>query len=120
MRPLLLALILALGCGSARRGEPVAGPKPPARGDLARGQALFFAYCNQCHPGGEGGLGPALNNKPAPALAVRMQIRNGFGAMPAFDPHELSDDDVDSIVKYVFLLRRHNEHRVAGEERQLR
>jgi mono/diheme cytochrome c family protein len=79
----------------------------------AFGQQLYYQYCNQCHPGGDGGLGPALNNKPAPAIAIRTQIRHGLGAMPSFHPQELSDDDVDAIVEYVFVMRRHPEGRMA-------
>ena len=53
------------GCASARRGEPIAGEW---KGDpkIERGKVVFMQKCHMCHPGGEAGLGPALNNKPAP------------------------------------------------------
>jgi hypothetical protein len=79
-------------------GRPVV-----VEGGYSYGEA--WTYCNQCHPGGEGGLGPALNNKPAPAVAVRLQVRKGLGAMPSFDEHDLSDRDMDDIVRYVLVLR---------------
>jgi mono/diheme cytochrome c family protein len=50
-------------------------------------------------------LGPALNDKPLPAFAMRTQIRAGAGAMPAFSDREISDSDADAVVKYVIALR---------------
>ncbi|WDT80226.1 MAG: cytochrome c [Candidatus Manganitrophus sp.] len=51
---------------------------------VTRGETIFMHACNQCHPKGEAGLGPALNNKPLPAFMIRFQVRHGLGAMPAF------------------------------------
>ncbi len=70
-----------------------------------RGERLFYKHCSRCHPGGEAGLGPALNDKPLPELAIETQIRQGLGAMPAFDGHHLSDAEVDAIAKFVVDLR---------------
>src|SRR5436190_8440544 len=89
---------LIAGCGPKQRGEPAA---PPVKLDTvaeARGARLFHAHCYPCHPGGETGLGPALNNKPLPELAIKTQIRKGVGAMPAFSEERLSDEDVEAIV----------------------
>ncbi len=105
---LLLAIFLLLlsGCGVARRGEPLGKPVELRNQSEARGQVLFMRHCNQCHPGGETGLGPALNNKPLPGFGIHTQIRNGFGAMPAFSGRVLSDQDVSDIIAYVHALRR--------------
>ena len=89
--------------GASRRAGRAAG-QPDTRAE-ARGERLYQRYCYQCHPGGAAGLGPALNNKPLPAIAIRTQIRNGVGAMPAFDAALLSDQDVDAITEYVEDLR---------------
>jgi mono/diheme cytochrome c family protein len=62
--------------------------------------------CHQCHPGGEAGVGPALNNKPLPAFAIRWQVRRGFGAMPAFPKEKLSDSELDVLIDYIKILRR--------------
>jgi mono/diheme cytochrome c family protein len=44
---------------------------------------LLMRHCHQCHPrGGDGGLRPALNNKPVPGFLVKCQVRLGLGAMP--------------------------------------
>jgi mono/diheme cytochrome c family protein len=70
------------------------------------GEKLFMRQCNQCHPAGAAGLGPAINNKPLPAVAMRAQIRLGAGTMPAFKEDALSDAEVDAIVAYLDKLQR--------------
>jgi mono/diheme cytochrome c family protein len=95
-------LVCAASCASARRGEPiVAGGKPPLNAEEQLGQRVFMRECNSCHPGGEGGVGPAINNKPVPAAAIRLQVRNGLGAMPAFDDGEVSDAELSAIISYL-------------------
>ncbi|HEX8520607.1 MAG TPA: cytochrome c [Tepidisphaeraceae bacterium] len=100
-------LCITVGCGSARREQPL-GARNPALDDpkLAQGKILFDQNCYQCHPGGATGLGPALNNKPAPAAAIKTQVRAGLGAMPKFTKEELSDDQLDQLVAYVKALRK--------------
>lgn len=103
---LVATLVLAAGCGSARRGEPIVGPlelSPAA----ARGEQVFMANCHECHPRGEAGLGPALNDKPLPGFLIRFQVRNGLGAMPSFPEQTLSAPDLDALVDYLIEQRRH-------------
>ncbi|XXT19432.1 cytochrome c [Sorangium sp. So ce429] len=104
---LAASLGLAAGCGSSRRSEPILGPPPLDEAPERRGEVVFMKQCNQCHPGGAGGLGPGLNNKPAPAAAIRLQIRSGLGAMPAFSEKEISDADVDAVIAYMISIRSH-------------
>jgi mono/diheme cytochrome c family protein len=101
-----LAASLISGCGSARRSEPIKGAVAINDPQVARGRLAFMAKCNYCHPGGEAGLGPALNDKPLPEFLIKTQIRVGLGAMPAFPPQEISDADVDAIVAYMKAIRR--------------
>lgn len=107
--PLILvsSLIGAIGCSSARRGEPIKGPLIIEGKQLAAGQRAFMASCHQCHPGGRAGLGPAINNKPLPGFMIKLQSRVGLGAMPGFSSAELSDEDLDAIVVYLKALRQH-------------
>lgn len=93
------------GCGMQRKEEPLLGSKPVPQGRVAAGQVAFMHACYQCHPGGAAGLGPALNNKPLPAAAIRTQVRLGAGAMPSFPKERLSDEELDGIVEYVQWLR---------------
>jgi mono/diheme cytochrome c family protein len=101
----LLVIALLAACGAEHRGEPEAAEVIPAtRGEL-HGKRLFQKFCYQCHPGGSQGLGPALNDKPLPAAAIRTQIRVGVGAMPSFGKDWLTDKQVAEIADYVTTLR---------------
>ncbi len=103
--PLLLLLLLALvaACGPARRGEPFTALQlEPAE---KKGREHFMHHCNPCHPGGAAGLGPALNNKPLPRWAIRLQVRHGLGAMPGFSKTEIPDEELEAIIGYLKALR---------------
>jgi mono/diheme cytochrome c family protein len=102
---MLLGIFLILGCSSARRGEPVSGPMPIAPSNVAQGQKVFMRNCYQCHPGGEAGLGPTLNNKALPGFLIKFQVRNGFGAMPGFSKDDISPGELDDLVAYLKALR---------------
>jgi mono/diheme cytochrome c family protein len=113
LRAVLTVALLAAGCGSARRGEPLAGPlrvaddADPAQ--VRHGEALFGRWCFKCHPGGEAGLGPALNDKPLPTFLMRLQVRQGLGVMPAFSDGQIADAELDALMQYVVALRRHGD-----------
>jgi mono/diheme cytochrome c family protein len=107
----LLAVLIvaasALWCGgaSARRGEPLRGPlalDAPA----GRGHQVFATHRHACHPGGEAGLRPALDNEPLPGFLKRSQVRHGLGAMPAFSEAELDDAALDDLMRCLAQLRR--------------
>ena len=99
---------LLAGCGSARRGVPMQPPLQIQDPDVERGQQAFMRFCNGCHPGGEAGLGFAINNKPLPGWAIRFQVRNGLGVMPAFSGDIISDEQLTELVAYLKTLRRHD------------
>ena len=103
---LLISVLLILACGTAKRGEPTYAPVPTSDPAIARGEVVYNAYCQKCHPGGETGLGPAINDKPAPGFVIRFQIRNGLGAMPAFKEEVISDEQLDDLMKYINTLRK--------------
>ena len=103
---LLAAALVIASCGSARRSEPVAGPvtlSPTA----ARGEQIFMRHCHECHPKGEGGLAPSINDKPLPGFMIGLQVRRGLGAMPEFGPHRISDAELEDLIVYLRELRRH-------------
>jgi mono/diheme cytochrome c family protein len=98
-------VLLLAACGTARRSEPLVGP--PALGSLeSRGQRVFMEFCNQCHPGGDAGLALAINNKPLPGPAIKLQVRKGVGQMPAFGPEVIPDADLDPLVAYLAAIRK--------------
>jgi mono/diheme cytochrome c family protein len=106
------AVIAGAGCGATRRLPPLA-PPPALSAQAATGQVAFMEKCNQCHPGGEAGLGPALNDKPFPSFLKQFQVRHGVGVMPHFSQEELSDAQLDAILEYLGAIRQ-NPRRASG------
>ncbi len=106
---LVCSLFLLAGCGPARRGAPTSQPVEVTSGFVDKGQKVFMMMCHECHPRGTAGVGPALNNKPLPGFLIKLQVRQGFGAMPAFSEEKISDSDLEALVAYLFRLRRNPE-----------
>jgi len=105
---LLLCGAIFVGCHSVRRGEPIVGPLSYNDPAVQHGKIIFDHKCNSCHPGGEGGLGPGLNDKPLPVFAMKLQVRAGlvgFKIMPSFDQHQIPSEDLDDLMKYIKALR---------------
>jgi mono/diheme cytochrome c family protein len=99
-------LLVQAGCGSTRREEPLVGPLDVSDPQLKLGRQVFMSQCYQCHPGGRGGVGPALNDKPLPQPAIRTQVRAGVGAMPGFNEQRVNDDELHAVARYVAALRQ--------------
>jgi mono/diheme cytochrome c family protein len=100
------AFFVLAGCGSPRRGPPITPPLRTADPVIDTGRQVFDRNCYPCHPGGAGGLGPALNNKPLPAFAIHTQVRHGLGAMPAFSEKQITPGQLDALIAYMKALRR--------------
>ena len=105
----ILGLTILLFAGSLscsfRRSEPITGKVVPADNlELRTGQVLYMAHCYRCHPGGEGGLGPALNSLHVPSFVKKFQIRHGLGTMPGFNKNEIEEGDLKYITKYMHYL----------------
>ena len=96
-----------VGCGSDPR-VPNAIPPQELRQQprLAEGQRAFMQNCNQCHPGGSGGVGPALNDKKLPPFLVKLKVRHNLGVMPKFPEEVLPDAQLDDIVAYLRFIRQ--------------
>ena len=106
---LCASFLAPMGCRSVRRGEPIVGPLASSDPAVQHGKAVFAHRCNSCHPGGEGGLGPGLNDKPLPVFAMKLQVRTGlvgFGVMPSFNKHQIPSEDLDDLMKYIKTLRK--------------
>lgn len=106
MRWLAAAVVLLAACGSGRRSEPLAGPIALRSAEEAQGRRLWFHHCDMCHPGGAAGLGPSLNDKPAPRAAIKLQVREGMGAMPSFSDKDIPGPELEALVAYVIAMRR--------------
>jgi mono/diheme cytochrome c family protein len=98
---MLLTTIVFVSC-VLRKSEPVTQKEFVAEDErTANGERLYMMHCQKCHPGGEGGLGPAVNPNPAPGFIKRFQMRHGVGVMPGFYKHELSKNDLKDIALYM-------------------
>lgn len=95
-----------------------------AAGDLAHGQELFQANCAACHSatgiGGtlaEGKAVSASENRTgfqipsllqSTPLEIAEAMRAGPGTMPLFPVTTFTDQDVNSIVRYILYMRTQN------------
>jgi mono/diheme cytochrome c family protein len=111
-------IALSTACHSVRRGEPIVGPMQ-LNSKQERGRVVFQQRCNQCHPNGEAGLGPALNNKPAPVFLMKTQVRLGLGAMPRFGEHTISKSELDDLMAYVIALRKADKEAKPEKEKKV-
>lgn len=118
----LAAAVLALGgCHrerTARRSEPLVGPLVTTEANQERGRLVFAQNCYKCHPGGEAGLGPSLNDRRRPLSLKKFQIRHAMGAMPSFDKTQISDSDLQDLMAYLAVLRKHSERDFQPHEAQ--
>lgn len=108
----IILLVLTTGCGSARRSEPLRGPLA-LNEQLQRGQVVFMQNCHKCHPGGEAGAGPSINNVPLTKSMLKFRVRSrafffGIGRMPSFKKHEISKQELNDLVRYLKVLKKHN------------
>jgi len=69
--------------------------------DEFEGMKLFMRKCNKCHPGGEKGKGPSLNDKEFPRFLIHWQVRLGGGDMPKFTDEEISKPQLQQIISFV-------------------
>lgn len=103
----ILLFVFCLSC-SVRKSEPLKEKMfTPSTDRIANGEQVFMANCQKCHPGGEGGLGPAINPNPAPQFIKRFQMRHGLGTMPSFKTDEISRNDLRDISKYLRAWKRY-------------
>ena len=101
----LVAYVGSLGDG------PSIPDVQPSRGDLVEGGDLYRANCAACH--NAAGIGGALSSGDyAPSLStihptqIGEAMRIGPGQMPKFGPEEITDEELDSIVRYVLYLQQ--------------
>nr|BDW09767.1 cytochrome c6 precursor [Monactinus simplex] len=85
----------------------------PAHADanLGLGQQVFEGNCAACHAGGNNNVIPDHTLRKAAIEqfldggfmleAIKYQVENGKGAMPAWDGR-LSEDEIDSVAAYVY------------------
>ena len=89
---------------SATPGPPVPTPHPE-QGDLADGLQLFTEHCAGCHQvAAAGGVVTGARVPPlssATPTQIAEAVRIGPYVMPSFSRKDISDKDLNSIVRYV-------------------
>jgi cytochrome c5 len=111
-------LVLAAACGNNREEEkqkqsvvhqvstePKTTVPVTLTVDEFDGMKLFMRNCNKCHPGGEKGKGPSLNDKALPNFLIHWQVRIGVGDMPKFTDEQISKEQLKKITAFVRLMR---------------
>jgi cytochrome c6 len=94
----------------AALASPLVAPAH-ATPDLALGANVFNGNCAACHTGGKNNVIPDRTLQKAAieqyltggfsAEAIEYQVRNGKGAMPAWEGR-LDDDEIEAVVAYVY------------------
>lgn len=100
----LVAYVASLG-----NGPPIPKVHDP-KGDLQEGGQLYLQICAACHSAaGNGGALSLGNDAPtlhgATSVQIAEAIRTGPSNMPVFGPDTLTNQQVNSIVRYVEYLR---------------
>jgi mono/diheme cytochrome c family protein len=105
----LAGIFLQVGCAHKGAGPSATAPSPTPHNNsqLAQGQRTFMQYCNQCHVGGNGGVGPSFNDKWMPAFFIRFKVRHGIGKMPRFSERALSDTQLQDVIQYIGYMKDH-------------
>jgi ubiquinol-cytochrome c reductase cytochrome c subunit len=104
----LIQYVASLG-----RGPAIPHPDP-AKGNLSSGLQLFTDHCAGCHQavarGGfvTGALVPPLQTLSARQIAEAVRV--GPYLMPRFSAKQISDADLNSIIRYVQWTNRPNNH----------
>jgi mono/diheme cytochrome c family protein len=108
----LVALAVGLGvaaCGGDDDSDVATTEETTTEGTTteetsAVGREIFVANCGTCHTlsdaGTSGAIGPQLDGLDLSSEAVEEQVRNGGGAMPAFED-TLSDEEIQEVAAYV-------------------
>ena len=99
----IVAYVASLGAGPAI-------PVPhPASANLAEGMHAFTSQCAGCHQiTGRGGILPTTGSpslSDATATQIAEAVRVGPYLMPRFGTRQLSDRELDSIIRYVLSVR---------------
>lgn len=100
------AYLVARSPGS---GTPIPNVHEGA-GSLSEGERIFQLNCAPCHSatGNGGAVGPdaAPNLRHATPTQIGEAVRIGPGTMPVFDADVISDQQLNSLVRYVLYLRQ--------------
>ena len=91
-------------------GGPTIPGVDPSKGTLPEGMQVFLNNCASCHGAGAtgdsvGGGQIAPDLTPADPTQIGEAIRTGPGVMPKFGPNTITDEELNSVARYLFSLR---------------
>lgn len=105
----LVAYVASLGPGP---GIPRTNP---AVGSLSEGMQLFTLHCAGCHQeDAEGGFVTGARVPPLQgvnATQIAQAVRIGPFEMPSFSSRQISNAQLNSIIKFVLSLKNHDDNR---------
>jgi len=97
--------LLWVAAGKPDKVPELPGKKKAAPGAASGADIFKNEGCGGCHgASGEGLIGPPLNQNVIAAEEITSAVRAGKGAMPAFPPDKLSDEDLKVLIDYVQSL----------------
>jgi mono/diheme cytochrome c family protein len=107
---LLIFGFLVVSC-SARRVEKEWTTSEADDPLTKKGRLIFKNNCQRCHPNGEAGAGPPLNSIRLPGFLIKARVRSRAfllwaGRMPAFDKHEISRSELQSLIHFMKVMER--------------
>lgn len=91
----VLASVLLPGISQAQHDDEA--------GRWTTGQQLYDKVCGHCHKP-EVGVGPSLTGRNLPDAYIKVFVRNGLNAMPAFPASHVDDASITLIAEYLASL----------------
>lgn len=91
-----VTLAAPVGSSQPRPAPPVPVLSAPIRAGDGIGTQVYARTCAYCH---DHGVGPAIKGRELDPAAVRLMVRHGALAMPAFRQTEISEAELDAVGK---------------------
>ncbi len=85
---------MAMTTGIAWAGQDAAAPQFAWKD----GAEIYAKVCALCH---EATIGPMLRGRDLDPLYIRLMVRNGNRAMPAFRASEIDDASLQQLAEYI-------------------
>lgn len=88
------AALVCAGIGGAAWAAHHEEAEPATRAP----QTTYAEVCGFCHGRN---VGPVIRGRGLPASAIKIFVRTGPNAMPAFRPTEISDAELDALANWL-------------------
>ncbi len=85
-----LAVLLVIAESAFRSANAEPAQRPP--------EEIYATVCGYCHGRN---VGPIILGRNLPPEAIELFVRTGQGAMPAFKPTEITDEELTALARWV-------------------